>query len=136
MVKMSKTYSQFYMNNQIFQMRMKIQMKWTRVQTSQPKKPHPLMRNQTQVSPKKDRPAPVPGRFARIDYDEIYKFQELDQSAATKKNTKWGLKLFQGMLTILDKQNCSAYNCEYCLTQNFNNIFWVLKRTVSLRRFF
>ena len=85
---------------------------------------------------KKDRPAPVPGRFARIDDDEIYKFQEVNQSAATKKNTKWGLKLFQGKLSSLDKQNCSAYNCEYCLTQNFYHIFWVLKRTVSLRRFF
>ena len=65
---------------------------------------------------KKDRPAPIPGRFARIDDYEIYKFQEVNQSAATKKNTKWGLRLFQGMLTGLDKHSFSAYNCEYCLT--------------------
>ena len=28
-------------------------MKWTRVQTNQPKIPHPLMMNQTQVSPRR-----------------------------------------------------------------------------------
>ena len=85
---------------------------------------------------KKDRPAPVQGRFARIDDDEIYKFQEVNQSAATKKNTKWGLKLFQGKLTGSDKLKLSVYYCKYCLTHSFYHIFGVLKRTVSLRRFF
>ena len=39
---------------------------------------------------KKDRPALIPGRFAKIDDDEIYKFQEVNQSAAAKKKNKIG----------------------------------------------
>ena len=35
-----------------------------------------------------------------------------------------------------DRQAFSAYNCEYFLSRQFEHIFWVLKRTVSLRRFF
>ena len=38
--------------------------------------------------------------------------------------------------TRLYKQNFSVYNCEYFLTHHFRHMFWVLKRTVSLRRFF
>ena len=40
------------------------------------------------------------------------------------------------LITGLDKQKFSAYNCKYFLTHNFSHMFWVLKRTVSLRRFF
>ena len=29
-----------------------------------------------------------------------------------------------------------ALNCNYFLTLQFNNMFWVLKRTVSMRHFF
>ena len=29
-----------------------------------------------------------------------------------------------------------AQNCDYFLTHKFKHVFWVLKRTVSLRRFF
>ena len=36
----------------------------------------------------------------------------------------------------LDKQIFLAYNCKYFLTLQFSCTFWVLKRTVSLRRFF
>ena len=34
------------------------------------------------------------------------------------------------------KQKFSAYNCYYCLIHPFKHVFWVLKRTASLRRFF
>ena len=33
------------------------------------------------------------------------------------------------------KQNIWAENCKYFLTHQFEHVFWVLKRTVSLRRF-
>ena len=36
----------------------------------------------------------------------------------------------------LDKQNFSAQNCKYFLTHKFKHMFWVLKRTVSVRWFF
>ena len=43
---------------------------------------------------------------------------------------------FQISYTIgVDKQNLCALNCKCFLTHYFNHIFWVLKRTVSLRRF-
>ena len=38
--------------------------------------------------------------------------------------------------TGLDKQKFSAKNCKYFLTHQFKHLFWVLKGTVSLRRFF
>ena len=38
--------------------------------------------------------------------------------------------------TGLDKKNVSALNCRYFLTHQFKHMFWVLKRTVSLRRSF
>ena len=38
--------------------------------------------------------------------------------------------------TGLDKQKHSALNLKYFLTHQFYHMFWVLKRTVSLRRFF
>ena len=34
------------------------------------------------------------------------------------------------------KQNCLAQYCDYFLIHWFNHVFWVLKRTVSLRRLF
>ena len=34
------------------------------------------------------------------------------------------------------KQNLLAQNCYYILIYQFKHVFWVLKRTVSLRRFF
>ena len=36
----------------------------------------------------------------------------------------------------VNKKNFLAQNCEYCLTHQIKHLFWVLKRTVSLRRFF
>ena len=36
----------------------------------------------------------------------------------------------------LDRYNFSAYICKYFLIHQFQHMFWVLKRTVSLRRFF
>ena len=71
---------------------------------------------------KKVRPAPVPGRFARIDDEEIYKFQEVNQSAATKKNTKWGLKLFQGKLSRLESTIVNI-----ALPKTFIIYFWCSK---------
>ena len=40
--------------------------------------------------------------------------------------------------TGLDKQNNPAKNCDFFLTgtHKFKNMFWVIKRTVSLKRFF
>ena len=35
-----------------------------------------------------------------------------------------------------DKESLLAENCKYFLTHQFKHVFWVLKRTVSLRRFF
>ena len=136
MVKMSKSISKSYMNNQNFSDEDEDidEMDSCPDQSAQDTTSPDEEPNTSQS--KKDRPALVPGRFARIDDDEIYKFQEVNQSAATKKNTKWGLKLFQGMLKGLDKQNCSTYNCDYFLTNSFYHMFLVLKRTVSLRRFF
>ena len=34
------------------------------------------------------------------------------------------------------KQKISARNCDYFLKYQFKHVFWVLKRAVSLRRFF
>ena len=39
-------------------------------------------------------------------------------------------------VTGLDKQTFSGENCQYFFTSNFQHMFWLLKRTVSLRRFF
>ena len=36
----------------------------------------------------------------------------------------------------LDKPKFWSQNCEYLLTHQFKHLFWVLKRTISLRRFF
>ena len=38
--------------------------------------------------------------------------------------------------TGLDKQTFSGYNSQYFLTCNFEHMFWVLIRTVSMIRFF
>ena len=35
-----------------------------------------------------------------------------------------------------DKDSLCSKNCNYFLTHQFKHVFWVLKRTVSLRRFF
>ena len=35
-----------------------------------------------------------------------------------------------------DKDRLCTYNCVYFLTHQFKHVFWVLKQTVSLRRFF
>ena len=35
-------------------------------------------------------------RFASVDEDQIKLFQEANRSTATKRNTRWGIKLFQG----------------------------------------
>ena len=34
------------------------------------------------------------------------------------------------------KQNNLAYNCDYFLIHQLKHVFWVLKRTISSRRFF
>ena len=34
------------------------------------------------------------------------------------------------------KQKKIAQNCDYVFIHQFKHVFWVLKRTVSLRRFF
>ena len=35
-------------------------------------------------------------RFALVDDADVRRFQEANQSASTKKNTRWGIKIFQG----------------------------------------
>ena len=43
----------------------------------------------------------------------------------------------QGKLCIgPDKDSLCTYDCIYFLTKQLKHVFWVLKRTVSLRRFF
>ena len=106
MVKMSKSISKSYMNNQNFSDEDEDTDDMDSCPDQSAQDSTSADEEPTTSQSKKDRTAPIPGRFARIDDDEIYKFQEVNQSAATKKNTKWGLKLFQGMLTGLNKQNC------------------------------
>ena len=37
-----------------------------------------------------------PSRFATVKEDDIRRLQEDNQSSSTKRNTKWGIKIFQG----------------------------------------
>ena len=43
---------------------------------------------------------------------------------------------FSGSIIGPVKQKFRAENCDYFLIHKFKHSFWVLKRTVSLRRFF
>ena len=50
--------------------------------------------------------------------------------------SQYGYNYMQVKHLGLDKQNFWTLNCNYFLTKQFKHVFWVLKRTVSLRRFF
>ena len=43
---------------------------------------------------------------------------------------------YETVLINPDKESLRALNCDYFLTHKFKHVFWVLKRTISLRRFF
>ena len=43
---------------------------------------------------------------------------------------------YANTLIGLDKLNFLELNCKFFLTHKLNHMFWVLKRTVSLRRLF
>ena len=53
---------------------------------------------------------------------------------AMRSHKQWSC--FKGSDTGLDKETFSVYNCKYFLTHNFKHMFWMLKRTVSMRQFF
>jgi hypothetical protein len=46
-----------------------------------------------------DLPGPSEKRFKSVSETDINDLKDKRQSEATKRNTKWGLKLFQGMFT-------------------------------------
>ena len=51
---------------------------------------------------------------------------------ASRENLSLRANLRPYINTGFDKQKFSAHNCKYFLTCNFEHIFWVLKRTVSV----
>ena len=58
------------------------------------------------------------------------------QETIGAENSLW-IAIVEGLVNAgLDKQKISAYKCKYFLTHQFEHMLWVLKRTVSSRRFF
>jgi hypothetical protein len=49
--------------------------------------------------------APDKKRFKTVSDTELQELQERRQSKATKFNTKWGIKLFQGKFMFLNNNN-------------------------------
>ena len=68
-------------------------------------------------------PEPIEPRFKSVSEEEMVVLEEVNQSTATKKNTKWGIKLFQGIfiLNVINK-----------LT-NTQTKYWVLRDNLILR---
>ena len=45
--------------------------------------------------------SPAPSRFRKVSQDDLKKYEESHQSKATKMNTRWGMKIFQGTCIYL-----------------------------------
>ena len=62
---------------------------------------------------------------------------EQQRQTPTRDEAQMSLSTFSKTSpTGLDKHNVKHKKCEYVLTHKFKHMLWVLKRTVSLKRFF
>ena len=59
------------------------------------------------------------------------------EGSGVKGGGKWGLGTpLSTPSSNTDKHTFSPENCKYFLTPQFRHMFWVLKRTIALTRFF
>ena len=62
----------------------------------------PILKTTPVALPEETTPdEPKPKRFKALADDEINKIEEKHQSTSTKKNTQWGINLFQGTKYII-----------------------------------